>query len=881
MAVASRPRNQAEYEDGIRHTRQTLDTFDDASLISVTNLGLADIHALKREVSEIFPASNLPAFLLQGLIQLDDRRLKHDRITADLRVLFRGTKQLGLYGTFLAAPALVLYGYQRLLTLAGKDVDSAFPHGPWQFYTQFGLREDAARHCVETAGFGRARPEANDLDAATAWVCAAIWTLYAYDDLLANEWQEHILLHMIDQLVVERAAASAPAGDGRARVIAQHSADLRKAYGVEGIGRAWAERRPYHGGAITTPGGYPAYRAERFNTFMAQALHTFPDDLRATLAEQFASRRASELPAYQQQLTLCQALCADTYQEQLLNLPLDTLCVGVVVQGRYYLIDACARDDRGRLLVFPADNPSSAAGVPLLLHYDETGQRRDMYGNLIEIGRNGSVSIAGRALGFLRPPPIAQLKARVAAMFRQPAGQPSDVDLHLVRTPRPQHRLLRGQLGNIAQAELALLRTAPILINWDGHDGVEPLPVSRLVRRGCGDHALTLIRNDQRMLFDMSHIFFDALWGMALAEIMTGFATGLFPQVAAARVAGALPIQRLRPPERAVPVPYSGVQTLVLEPTPDFMAAAHRATTVPAEAAAETAVIDLHAMSRLRRRLVKIHLNLTVNDLLLLARLAHAARYQPSKLGQEALRSIADLQGGANLVQQIMGQIQESRTVNPSLLIPMDATPADPRMRLYPATFRNPLPELLPNLEACAKVVNETRRLMNQEEQITFEEQRRALYRDLWAFAGLMRALRDVTIDGQSFTTSALRLMAHLPGPLQYWVDQIPQRIGVLNEILKGREVFSNVGQVVPSSSLTRFSSARDDGDTKHLVWGMMSDANGRMVVTLRDFRLHVDLLQSQGRGDLARDLAQDYLDSYANTVNDLVRGIQRILAYR
>ena len=55
-------------------------------------------------------------------------------------MLFRETRQLGLYGTFLAAPALIIHGYQRLLTLAGKDPDSAFPDGTWQFYTEFGLR---------------------------------------------------------------------------------------------------------------------------------------------------------------------------------------------------------------------------------------------------------------------------------------------------------------------------------------------------------------------------------------------------------------------------------------------------------------------------------------------------------------------------------------------------------------------------------------------------------------------------------------------------------------------------------------------------------------------------------------------------------------------
>ena len=168
--------DQAEFARQVRQTRQSLDTIDDTSLVDLTHLAPDAVRELKQELSEIFPASNLPAFLLQGLIQLDDRALKQDRVIADLRVLFRGSKQIGLYSTFLAAPALVLHGYQRLLALAGKDIDSAFPDGPWQFYTQFGLREDAARHCVETTGFGRVTVGASEIDAATCWVYAALRT---------------------------------------------------------------------------------------------------------------------------------------------------------------------------------------------------------------------------------------------------------------------------------------------------------------------------------------------------------------------------------------------------------------------------------------------------------------------------------------------------------------------------------------------------------------------------------------------------------------------------------------------------------------------------------------------------------------------------------
>jgi hypothetical protein len=64
-------------------------------------------------------------------------------------------------------------------------------------------------------------------------------------------------------------------------------------------------------------------------------------------------------------------------------------------------------------------------------------------------------------------------------------------------------------------------------------------------------------------------------------------------------------------------------------------------------------------------------------------------------------------------------------------------------------------------------------------------------------------------------------------------------------------------------------------------VWGIISDAGGTLVITLRDFRPHVAPLLQLGRADLARLLAQDYLDAYAACVDSLARRIQRVLAYK
>jgi hypothetical protein len=56
-----------------------------------------------------------------------------------------------------------------------------------------------------------------------------------------------------------------------------------------------------------------------------------------------------------------------------------------------------------------------------------------------------------------------------------------------------------------------------------------------------------------------------------------------------------------------------------------------------------------------------------------------------------------------------------------------------------------------------------------------------------------------------------------------------------------------------------------------------MTDANGVMYITLRDFRPHVGLLVACGRKDLAARIAQDYLDAYARGLNEYIHDLQRI----
>lgn len=873
MAAQSMSRDPASHQRKVQQTLHHLDqTFHDTSLASQTGLGIPEIQALKQEIAEIFPASNLPAFLLQGLLQLQDRALQHERVAADLTVLFRGSTQIGLYSTLLAAPAMVLYGYQRLLTLAGKDVASAFPDGPWQFYTEFGLREDAARHTVETIGWRRAVPDAAAVDAATCWVAAAIQTIIGYDDLLENEWHERVLLRALDAALADEAARRMGRRlprkiEERERAIAEQVEQLRQTYRVQRLETTWAARRPYSAPPAAAPGDYAAYRRRCFDQFAAEALGALPAEVRAAMEQHYATRRARDLPAFLEQMTLLKMLQPDAYREYRAPLPLETAAVGLAVNGRYLLIPVIDRDSQGDLLVFPPDAAPGSAGIGLKLTRAPDGAWYDRYNHPVQIDRRGRVRVGGRLIGRLRPPPLDRLKGLVRAAFaasRAAETEAATLDLLLAQTPRSRQNALRARLPKALRAELEQLRRAPIIITWERRDGGLPLSALRRTHRGCGDHALTLIATDRSMVFDLSHIFFDGIWGMAMAEIVTGFATALYPAVAALKVP---------------PAPPATPLTLAAPPA---LHAAHAVTDPDlVEVAAETNAINLTALNRLRQRMAERKLELTVNDILLLARCAHAAAYRPGAHAQPALAAIADLDDGPQLVRQFEHYCAEQRSINPAILIPMDASAVDPRLRLYPATFRNPLTDLLPRLQRCNALLEQLVRQPEAALRREFEEERKLLSADLLKFGLLLRTLRQVTMRGESFSTAALRLMGHLPAAMQNLVDLIPQKFDVLNEIVKGREVFSNVGQVATTASLTRFASSRDDGETKALVWGVMSNATGQLYVTLRDFRPHVGPLVQRGRADLAQALTEDFVAAYADSVNGLVRRIQRVLAHK
>jgi len=232
-------------------------------------------------------------------------------------------------------------------------------------------------------------------------------------------------------------------------------------------------------------------------------------------------------------------------------------------------------------------------------------------------------------------------------------------------------------------------------------------------------------------------------------------------------------------------------------------------------------------------------------------------------LGKLSASEAADgvIHAAITAVKQIGGE-------NPAILIPVDASRPIPRERVHPLSLSIPVtdPDLLLLHEKTVQAAAHNDPLFPD-----YREQ----YMNVLADLGQeLSQLKENAICGTTDSIGAIKLMAHLPRGVQRLLDKIPNRIALLNDIIKGREVFSNIGAVAPSSSLTRFITAKDDNENKLLAWGVLTDAEGSMRVSLRDFRPHVAALVANGYQELANRITQDYLDSYANGLNRFIRDL-------
>src|SRR5258708_18120270 len=121
-----------------------------------THMSLPDRSALIEEIARVVQAGNVPSLVAAGLANLPGRVVSVEQSRRNMTMLIQGMQTFldkAVYNTFFVGPATVLSAYQMILKLAGKALDEWFREGTWQFYVEFGLREDAGRHTCEIIGF--------------------------------------------------------------------------------------------------------------------------------------------------------------------------------------------------------------------------------------------------------------------------------------------------------------------------------------------------------------------------------------------------------------------------------------------------------------------------------------------------------------------------------------------------------------------------------------------------------------------------------------------------------------------------------------------------------------------------------------------------------
>ncbi len=787
-----------DHQEMARATRLTTDSIrnllaqqDDTTDPAVSMLSVAERNELIDEIAQVIPAGNVVNFVFSGLLSAR----KGDKTAtgrSHVNALFKGLSLMRnnmLYHMAFTGPATVLAGYNMLLELAGNDPADYLPEGAWQFYVEFGLREDAAHHQTETVGFqrvwGKVAGGNDPVLQLAAWVMACAAMLRDYHRLLELRWAESVRLRVIEETT-----------------------------GLTGLYQEWQRIQPFAAPDVKT--GLVVAREAVFDQFCDYYLSQVSKPQWEAFAgvwydPENQEARGRRQRAYVRQMSIHRQLEPGEYGDERYPLEADELQIGIIYRGAYYLL-----------------------AVPAL----------------------GSVEAVRRLIGQVRG---------ILEGGRVLGAGATEI---LTTAPRSAQLRLRATLDKQQRHDLERLRKAPILINWDERPADVPLPVIRQGQRGIGDHGLTIFRTGESTVFDFSHIFFDGPWSLAVAEMLTNEASKYLHIVCG--MAG--------PQPEATPT-----APLRLAASDRLRATAARYEVARPGVSAETRR-EIEPIQRLRTTLkARTGLRLTVNDLLVLYRTIFNAGYTPGNAVRDRFVALAGHPGGAELVKDLEGMFRAQREQNPSLLIPIDATRYDPKERVFPSTFRSPLPDFRgehEKLVALRELARQPKANGAPDREVirAFLDEREAYLGYLQAFGALMERYREIATRGESMGTTAIRLIAGLPKAMQQVMDSIPGQLTVVNEAIKGEEVFSNVGRVVTGSSVRRFSSAKDDNDKKILVWGIMTDDRDQMVITVRDFREPVLALVEAGHVALARLVVTDYLQAYMDGLYQFVAEIEVIV---
>lgn len=797
------------------------------------------------EPLEVYYASDtLPGLIRSGFSLLFTRRVRPRGGSLFRKMYLDNALNYLIYILLIVIPAIILEVFQRLRT-AVSGLLRTYPGGSWQFYLRTGLREDLAHHTNETEGYHQERPRAaTELDDLTAWVMAVIQFLWNYEELMGVVWDEWTLLRLVDE--------------------AGQKVELHNNVLFHRLQRQWEVARSYH---APLNGTYADVRWAAFKEFIQQRLDALPPRLRDEALRRHAELSAEKRAAYIEQMSLLATTRPGRYADSKRPIPLWDARIGLIVGGAYYLIHVVDHDEHGLPVVY------GMGGRRTPLRWGEGGFYTPD-GERVFVKEDQVYDAAGKPVGYLDMAAASRVKGQLRAILsahgeEEPPGDEPPPDVLLAETPRDEQRRLRGLLPAATRSALRELSRAPVIINWNVHPRDQHLSELRRARRGVGDHGLTIIRTESSFVFDQSHLFFDGTWSLAMAEVLTNTAVRWCERCLTMAAADA-----------------SSVRQHMLNGTQAFYRAANRRRHPP-EVSAETTIFDISNIFALRSLLERTGTYLTVNDLLVITRILHAAHYEPSPHVREVIEAFeagastrAERQAGRAIGQSL----RRGRVLNPALLIPVDASPTEPHERIFPITFRNLTDNLVWVWDDAWSAYQDYRRFDppdTPESAVAyraFSLKRTLLVGHLRAFSYILAANKDVAIRGESLNIAILKLLVGLPPWLQSLLKEIPERSPPLNEIIRGDEVYSNVGRVAEGASLTRFMTAKDDGNTKALAWGVMSDDAGRMSITMRDFRPHVQPLLRAGRDDLVNELAQDYVVAYTTTLIGLVARLTAML---
>jgi hypothetical protein len=341
----------------------------------ISMLSLPEVDQVVEAVARVIPAGNVPGLIASGLARIQGNAPSGKEVKRDMGMLFRGVNQMfdhAVFGAVFMGPAAVIWGYQNLLRLAGKDPEAAFPEGTWQFYVDYALREDTARHANETSGFDDALKEhdisLDEVDRMTAWVMTAIYSLHNYPRLLENEWRERVYIHELMKLSDEP----------------EHQAEYSKLY------YKWLAVVPYRRMADARGDeDYPNYRRRKFDEWLFERITNLPRDLKRDWLARIQDVKQKELAAYIHQMSIQGYLSPDQYAETRTASQLQELHIAVVYGGHYYFIPACQPDSelpadvmvvRGQVAAM-ISHPSQEAAAQLALFADI---QRSQWPNLVK-----------------------------------------------------------------------------------------------------------------------------------------------------------------------------------------------------------------------------------------------------------------------------------------------------------------------------------------------------------------------------------------------------------------------------------------------------------------------------------------------------------------